>query len=410
MQTNYPPSVETPQTSKNSFQRGLRRIRHYIKVFKIPLIIFLLIVAVVVVGRLMPQIYVAHFLVKPPVVVSAENAKRESWNQQIRVIGSLSAENSVMIAPEIGGIVSEIPHSGKTVKKGDLILRLNDNVEKAELQRLEAQLAYSEASLSRSKKLKKGNVETQANLEQKEAKNIEDLASVNQAKAVIAKKNIIAPFDGILGIVQINLGEYLQPGTPTISLTDARNLYIDFSVPERYRDILKINEKVIFKVDAFADQEFEGLLTTIDPQINEQTRNIDVQGIFKNEDLKLSAGMFADIRVILPKKESVVTISQTAVDYGLYGSTVFVLEEEEPKNGSLEKPQNNPVDESPKVYHVKRRNVTTGEIQKGRIAIMSGLKEGDHVVSAGQLKLETGATVVLSKTPPPPIPTQLTNE
>lgn len=408
----------TADPSKTTIQRGRRRVRHYFKVFKKVILLFVLIMTLVVGWRLFPQIYMTHFGVRPPLVVSAEYSKLEHWNNEIRVIGSLAAVKSVTLAPEIGGIVREIPvESGQSVKKGDPILRLNDDVEQAELEKLEAQLKYSEASFARSQKLKKGNVETQANLEQKESKNAEDIANVNQAKATIAKKNIIAPFEGIVGIRLVNLGQYLQPGTPIMTLTDDRQLYVNFAVPERYRYILKPKEKILFKVDAFGEHEFEGILTTIDPQINEQTRNADVQGTFENTDLKLSPGMFADIRVILPKKEAVVTVSQTAIDYGLYGSAVYVLEQEE------ESAEESPEDKSTKdkssetkspakqkIYRVKRKGVTTGEVQKGRVVILSGLKEDEHVVSAGQLKLEQGAAVVLSKTPAPSVPDHLTNE
>jgi len=397
-------------TSPNVVRRAIKRTRHYIHIFKKVIFIFILFMSILIGWKFFPMFYMQHIMVHPPIIVTAETAQSENWSKQIRVIGSLAAVRNVVLAPEIGGIIKHISvESGQFIHKNAPILQLNDDVEEAELQRYQAQLEYSLASLSRSQKLTKGNVETLATYEQKDAKKKEDTANVDQAKATIAKKNIAAPFEGYLGIRLVNLGQYLQPGTPIITLTDARQLYINFSIPERYLTSLKKGQKIKFTVDAFPDQDFEGSIRTIESQINEQTRTIDVQAIHENKDLKLSSGMFADIRVIEPEQKKVVSVSETAVEYGLYGSSVYVLKEEAPTvEKSEDKDQKTPPPE--KVYIAKRQSVKTGDTQKGRIVILSGLTAGQQIVSSGQIKINSGTSVVISKEAGPQIPSQISNE
>lgn len=396
-------------TPANSVKRAVKRTRHYIQIFKKVIILFVVFVIALIGWKLFPMFYMKHMAVHPPIMISAETAKSENWSEQIRVIGSLAAVRNVVLAPEIGGIVKKISvESGQFVHKDTPILQLNDDVEEAELQRYQAQLEYSEASLNRSEKLTKGNVETLATYEQKDAKKKEDTANVEQAKATITKKNITAPFEGFLGIWMVNLGQYLQPGTPIITLTDARELYVNFSVPERYLTCLKKGQKIKFSVDAFPDQDFEGTIRTIESQINEQTRTIDVQAIHENKDLKLSSGMFADIRVLEPEQKKVVTVSETAIEYGLYGSTVYVLEKEISKPDD-QNPKDNEEQQEP-VYLAKRVTVKTGDNQKGRIVVLSGLTAGQQIVSSGQIKIDSGARVAISEEPRPTIPNQISNE
>lgn len=394
-------------TPANAVKRAVKRTRHYMQIFKKVIIVFVLFVTVLIGWKLFPMFYMKHLAVHPPIIISAETAKSESWSEEIRVIGSLAAVRNVVLAPEIGGIIKQISvESGQFVHKDAPILQLNDDVEEAELHRYQAQLEYSEASLNRSEKLTKGNVETLATYEQKEAKKKEDSANVEQAKATIAKKNITAPFEGFIGIRLVNLGQYLQPGTPIITLTDARQLYINFSVPERYLTVLKKGQKIKFSVDAFPGQDFEGTIQTIESQINEQTRTIDVQAIHENNDLKLSSGMFADIRVLEPEQKKVVTVSETAIEYGLYGSSVYILEKDAPKPED----QNKQKQQTEPVYIAKRVTVKTGDNQKGRIVVLSGLKAGQQIVSSGQIKIDSGAQVAISKEKGPEIPSQISNE
>lgn len=396
--------TETKKSTGMS-RRAFRRTRHYVRTFKKIIFSFILFIILLIGWKYFPMFYVKHIMEHPPIVVSAETTQSENWAEEIRVIGSLAAVNTVILAPEIGGLVKDISvQSGQFVKKDALILQLNDDVEEAELQRHKARLAFSQASLKRSQKLTKGNVETLATFEQKEAKNKEDTANVEQAKAVIAKKNITAPFEGYVGIRLVNLGQYLQPGTPIITLTDARQLYVNFSVPERYLTSLKKGQQIKFTVDAFPGEVFKGTIQTIEAQINEQTRTIDVQAIHENKDLKLSSGMFADIRVIQPEQKMVLSISETAIDYSLYGSSVYVLEEK-PTISKL--PSEKP---TPKVYIAKRVSVKTGDIQKGRIVVLSGLSAGQKIVSSGQLKINSGALVTISSEPGPQIPSNIPNE
>ncbi len=380
-------------TIEKSWINFLKRVKRYYRLFKKTIWAFVIIIGCALAYKFVPVIYFATFT-PPAIPVSVAEAKQENWPQEIHVIGSLSAVNAVTLSAEVGGVVKTIPFEpGQVVEVGAPILSLNDDVEKADLSRYKSQLALSDITLSRSKKLVQTDVESKANRDTKLAQYEGNEALVRQAEAVIEKKNIKAPFAGRLGIRQVNLGQYLQPGTIIVTLTDPKKLFVNFSVPEKFRNLLAAGQKVLFHVEAFPEVNFEGAITTIEPQINEETRNVTVQATYDNQNQKLSPGMFADITVVLPQQDAVMVIPETSIDYGLYGSSVYVIEGEDP----------NPLT-------VKRVFVKSGDRRKGQVAILSGVEAGQRIVTAGQLKLDNGTVVSISDDKGPPIPTTLTNE
>jgi multidrug efflux system membrane fusion protein len=209
---------------------------------------------------------------------------------------------------------------------------------------------------------------------------------------VISQKLVRAPFDGELGVRKVEVGQYLTAGTQIVSLTDLSQLYANFTVTEKDSGALKVGQVVRIAVDAYPGQKFEGKITTIEPQIATDTRNIRVQATIANPDRILKPGMFATTTVVLPDKPPVVTVPETAVDYTLYGDSVYLITEKKEDDGKTS-------------LTAVRTFVQAGNRIGGRAEILKGLKPGDRVVAVGQLKLQSGAAVTISTDPLPPIPT-----
>ena len=216
-------------------------------------------------------------------------------------------------------------------------------------------------------------------------------AGIAKTQAIISQKLVRAPFDGELGVRRVEVGQFLTAGTQIVSLTDLSELYANFTVPEKDSGNLKVGQIVRILVDAYPGRSFEGKITAIEPQISTDTRNIRVQATIANPDHILKPGMFATTTVVLPDKPPVITVPETAVDYTLYGDSVFLITEKKEDDGKTS-------------LTAVRTFVRTGNRVHGRAEILSGLKPGDRVVAVGQLKLQSGAAVAVSTDPPPPIP------
>lgn len=378
-------------TGKNFIVHQLKRAWLYFKKFWKVLAILCVIIALIMASKTVPFLFMKF--TPPPVMVSVQLATQETWNKELPTIGTLQAVQAVTIAPEVEGRITAIHFNpGQPVKAGEPIIQLNDESEQADLKRNEAQLAYAKTTVTRSKKLIKSSFESQADLDQKSATELQNEAQVLQSKAVIDKKNVRAPFDGILGIRQVDLGQYLQPGTAVVTLTNAKKLFVNFTRPERDQNILAIGQKVVVKVDAFPDKLFEAIISTIEPQVSIETRNIKIQATMDNDDLLLAPGMFAELKVILPTKTHTVVIPETAIDFSLYGNAVYVVVEEgKDKEGKAK-------------TIVKRHYVEVGDHQNGKASITKGLNVNDRVVISGQLKLDDGTPVMVDQkstlTPP----------
>ena len=207
----------------------------------------------------------------------------------------------------------------------------------------------------------------------------------------LSRRSWCGPFSGELGVRKVEVGQYLTAGTQIVSLTDLSALYANFTVTEKDSGNLKVGQVVRIAVDAYPGRTFEGKITTIEPQIATETRNIRVQATIQNPDKILKPGMFATTTVVLPDKPPVITVPETAVDYTLYGDSVYLLGEKKEEGGKTS-------------LTVTRTFVQTGNRIEGRAEILKGLKDGDRVVAVGQLKLQSGAAVTISDNPVPPIP------
>jgi multidrug efflux system membrane fusion protein len=321
----------------------------------------------------------------PPAPITPAVATVTAVPQYLSGIGTLQAVHQVTVSPEVGGRVVQIFfEAGQTVQAGEPLAQLNDKPDRGDLANYQAQAKLAQLNLGRAQSLIKRQFETQVNVDQQQS-NL-DVADANIAKtqATIAQKLVRAPFAGQLGLRQIELGQYLQPGSAIVTLTDLSTLWVNFTLPEQARSKLVIGQDVQLKVDAYPGRAFTGKLTAIEPQINANTRNMSVQATLTNADHALLPGMFANAAIVLPPQPDVLVLPETAVDYSLYGDSVYLVSEE--PAGADGKPH----------YKVTQTFVKTGERNDGMVAILSGLKAGDKVASSGQVKLHTGSEVILS--------------
>lgn len=331
--------------------------------------------------------FFAHFQ-PPPVTVSTATAQSEKWQFTLKTVGTLIAVNGVTISPEVAGVITQITfNSGDMVQQGQLLIKIDDSVDQANLKSAEAALALANISFERTATLYKRNVASASDYDTAKATLQQDQAKVDGIKALIAQKNIVAPFPGKIGIRQINLGQYVSPGTPLVTLQALSPIYVNFYLPEQYLPKLALGQTVNAEVDTYPHEVFIGQISAIDAQADITTHNILVQATFPNTDQKLYPGIFANIDVVGPNSTEVVALPTTAVTYSLFGNTVFLVE-------NPAKPEKT-ADGQP-IYLVKQQFVTLGEQTGDKVVITSGLTAGQQVVSSGQLKLENGTRILIN--------------
>ncbi len=318
----------------------------------------------------------------PPAPIVAAEATTEAVPRFLSGIGTIYAVHAVTVAPEVGGRILHIFFQpGATVHAGDPLVQLNDHPEQADLANFRAQARLAGLNVARNKELVSRQAAAQATLDLTQSQLDEANAGIAKTEAQIAQKLVRAPFDGVLGIRQVELGQYVNAGAPMVTLTDLSTLYVNFTLPEQSQSQIALGQAVRFTVDAFPERSFEAQITTIEPQIGTDTRTIKVQATMPNPKGLLRPGMFANVRVVLPPQPDTLTVPETAIDYTLYGDSVFVVRQE-----------GQDADGKP-LLHVKRTLVKTGERFNNRVAIVSGLNPGDRVAASGQLKLSDGAPV-----------------
>ncbi|KAA0577740.1 efflux RND transporter periplasmic adaptor subunit [Azospirillum sp. Sh1] len=332
----------------------------------------------------------------PPTPVALADATVQTIPKYLPAIGTLQAARQVTVAPEVAGRVERIPfESGSRVKAGDPLVQLNDATEQADLLAQRAQARLAELNLERYRDLRRSQATPQSNVDQYQAQLDEINANMKRTSALIGQKLIKAPFDGDLGIRQVNVGDYVNPGATIVTLTDLSQLYINFTLPEQALPKLSVGQGVLINVDALPGRDFEAKITTIEPQVSADTRAVKVQATMDNRERQLRPGMFASVRVVLPPQPNTLTVPETAVDYTVYGDSVFVAAKKQGQDGKEQ-------------MVVERKAVKTGDRLANRVEIRSGLNPGDRVVVSGQLKLDNGAAVVEAQsnplTPPQTLP------
>lgn len=316
----------------------------------------------------------------PPAPVEVAVATRANVPQSLSAIGTLTADQQVNVTTQIAGQVREIHFvSGQRVKKGDKLVQLDDAPERADLANFEAQAHLAEANMERTMTLLKSDFVARQTMDQNRSVLDQAKAQIQRTQAIIDQKLIRAPFDGVLGIRQVNLGQYIGAGTNIVGLINLDTLHVDFRLPEQNASKLTIGQEIDIAADAMPGKSFKAKITAIEPRVSELTRTLSVQGTLSNPGETLRPGMFADVSVVLPPKSDAITIPVTALDATLYGSSVLVLE-----------PEGNPSD---KVFKLRREPVTAGLYFGSQVEIANGLKGGETVVASGQTKLQTGALV-----------------
>jgi membrane fusion protein, multidrug efflux system len=327
----------------------------------------------------------------PPATVTVAVAKSEVVPNLVTAVGDLAAVHQVNVTPDVAGRVTDIMFTaGASVKAGTPLVQLFDAPEQGDLASFKAQATVAQLSLDRAKQLAARQFGPQATVDQAQAAFDQATAGIAKTEAIISQKLVRAPFNGELGVRHVEVGQFLTAGTQIVTLTDLSTLYANFTVPEKGSAALKVGQTVRVAVDAYPGQTFEGKINAIEPQIAADTRNIRVQATIENPDHILKPGMFTTTTVVLPDKAAVVTVPETAVDYTLYGDSVFLITEKE-ENGKTN-------------LTAVRTFVRTGNRVNGRAEILSGLKVDDRVVAVGQLKLQSGAPVSISTDPPPTVP------
>ena len=302
--------------------------------------------------------------------------------------------HQVDVSADVSGRVTDILFTaGASVKKGDPLVQLFDAPDQADLVSYKAQTLNAQLALDRAKALLARSFGPQATVDQAQAAFDQASASVAKTEAVISQKLVRAPFDGQLGVRRVEVGQFLSAGTLIVTLTDLSRVYANITVTEKDRAIIDVGQDVELTVDAYPGRTFKGKITTIEPQISPETRNVRVQATLDNPEHLLKPGMFATVSVVLAATPAQVTVPETAVDYTLYGDSVFLIKEKKGEDGKTD-------------LTVERVPVKVGTRAHGRVAITSGLKATDRVVAVGQLKLQSGAAVTISSDPPPPIPAQ----
>jgi membrane fusion protein (multidrug efflux system) len=324
-------------------------------------------------------------MVMPPTTVSSVVVKEEDWAPKLSAVGSVSAVQGAVVSTELGGVVSKIAfENGSTAKKGDLLMQLDTSAEEAQLHSAEADLALARADVERSRDLAARKVISRADSDSAESKFNRLNAVVDQMRSNIRKKTVVAPFDGQLGIRQVNVGQSIDARLPVVQLTALDLVFVDFSLPEQYLSQLSNGLDVNVRVDALPDHDFKGKLTAVNSMVDSVTRNVTAQATLQNPEHTLRPGMFAKVEVVLPTKGKALVIPGSAVSYAPFGDSVYIIEtKKDPKTRKDSQT-------------LRQQFVRIGEARGDFVSVTQGLKGGETIVSTGVFKLRNGMSVTIN--------------
>jgi len=350
--------------------------------------LIMLVAVIVVLGgilgfKYMNAVMTQKFLSNMPIpaqTVSSAKAETQEWQPSDKAVGSVRAVNGSDLSSEVAGIVESLSfESGSDVEKGAVLVQLRAADDIAKLHELEAAEKLADITLQRDLKQVKSQAISQATVDADTATLDSDKAQVANQQAIIDKKTIKAPFAGRLGIRAVDVGQYLAAGTMIVTLQQLDPIYVDFNLPEQSLTHVEIGQKVAVKTDALPNMKFEGEISAINSKIDEATRNIQVRATFKNADHKLLPGMFVGVTIDTGAPVRYITLPQTVVTYNPYGNTIYL------------------VDRSDTSKVVARQTfITVGQTRGDQIAVLSGIQEGDEVVTSGQIKLRNGAPIQIN--------------
>jgi membrane fusion protein (multidrug efflux system) len=317
----------------------------------------------------------------PPEAVTTIVARQEDWPTTLSAIGTVVAVHGVTVSADLPGIVGAIAFdSGKTVRAGDLLVKLDTRQEHAQLAAAESQLNLARLNLDRAQGLRDEGIVAQSEFDRVAAEHKQAEARVGEIRATIARKTIRAPFAGILGIRQVNLGQYLNGGGAVVPLQSLQPIYVNFSVPQQEVAQLRVGGELDVTVEGMSDATFRGKITAIDSIVDEGTRNLQAQATLANSEGRLRPGMFVKANVVLGASSAIVALPASAISYAPYGDSVFVV-------GDMKGPKGE------SYRGVRQQFVKLGPSRGDQVAVVSGLAAGDEVVTSGAFKLRNGAAV-----------------
>jgi membrane fusion protein (multidrug efflux system) len=354
------------------------------------MVIMLIAVAIVFGGIFGFQAFKAAMIKKfmssmqvPPQTVSATKAELSPWQPQIEAVGSLRAVRGADLSLEVSGVVDSISfNSGDDVKEGVVLLKLRSEDDVAKLESLQATAVLNQLTYDRDIKQFKIQAVSQATLDIDKANLKNAQAQVAQQQAILDKKTLRAPFAGHLGIRAVDLGQYLSAGNAIVTLQALDPVYLDFFVPQQSVARIRIGAPVTVKIDAFKDKTFPGEISAINPKVDASSRNVQIRAMLKNPDHKLLPGMYATVDIVTGSPENYITLPQTAITYNPYGDTVYVVDDKG-------------VDGKQQLV-ARQTFVTTGLTRGDQVAVLKGVKAGETVVTAGQIKLHNGSPVLIN--------------
>lgn len=316
----------------------------------------------------------------PPATISVAEVTEAEWRPEATAVGTFRAVNGAELTTEASGIVTGIHfENGAEVTQGQRLVSLDIEADEAELERLQAAERLALVELNRHERLYRENSISESELQRRESEAAQTTAAVKAQQARINQKTIRAPFDGISGIRQVNLGQYVATGSPVVSVQSLDPIYLNFTLPERRLPLLHVGQRVNAAADAYPETTFSGKITAIEPAVQESTRTFLVQATLTNPELLLQPGMFGRVQVDIGEPSTVKLVPQTAIQFNPYGNSVFIVREDD--DGTL---------------RAHQRFVMTGERRGDLISILDGLEVGDRIASSGLLKLRTGSVVIIS--------------
>jgi membrane fusion protein (multidrug efflux system) len=317
----------------------------------------------------------------PPIAVTSMTVEEQSWQPTLDAVGTVQSVNGVTVSTDLPGIVEQITfESGHPVHRGDLLVKLDTRQEDAQLKSGEARWQLAKANLDRQKELLSKRVSAQSDYDAAVAEYTQSEAAVAETKATIERKMIRAPFDGMLGIRQVNLGQYLKSGDPVVPLESLNPIYVNFSLPQQRLADLSVGREVAVQADGLPGETFHGKISSVNAVIDEATRNVMVQATLSNDDQKLRPGMFVNVSVVMPTEKRVLAVPATAINYAPYGDSVYVIEKMKAEDGHA-------------YDGVRQQIITLGPSRGDLISVVSGLKAGDEIVTSGGFKLMPNAEV-----------------
>ena len=321
----------------------------------------------------------------PPTTVSSVSVKEEDWAPRLTAVGSVSAVQGAVVSAELAGVVSEINfENGAEAKKGEVLMKLDASQEEALLRSAEADAQLAKTDLERSRDLAIKKVVSGAEFDSAQSKFTRMNAVVDQMRSSISKKSIVAPFDGQLGIRQVNVGQMINAGQQVVPLTSLDPVFADFALPQQYLGQLTSGLEVHVTTDAIPGRVFNGKLTAINSMVDSSTRNITLQATLENSDHALRPGMFAKAEVMLPEKHKALVVPGSAISYAPFGDSVFVIENKKDEKTGKES------------QVIRQQFVRVGEARGDLVAITQGLKAGESIVSTGVFKLRNGMAVTIN--------------